>query len=136
MSEWGATLFSVLAIISAIVMLVSKHPMRMALGLVSVMLNLALVYGFLRVHILAVGQVLIYVGAVMVLMIYVIMLLDIRDVSIQRPVNKLIIPTIMCSFLMAGVILCYFIKSSAPSGIFTNQEIFSFTNFEYNLNKS
>ena len=38
----------------------------------------------LGVHVIAVFQVLIYVGAVMVFMVYVIMLLDVRDRSFTR----------------------------------------------------
>ena len=43
------------------------------------------IYGLLGVHFIAAFQVLIYVGAVMVFMVYVIMLLDPRDPSITQP---------------------------------------------------
>ncbi len=43
------------------------------------MLSLAGIYALLGVHVIAVFQVLIYVGAVMVFMVYVIMLIDVRD---------------------------------------------------------
>ena len=48
------------------------------------MLSLAGVYALLGVHVIAVFQVLIYVGAVMVFMVYAIMLLDVRDRSFTR----------------------------------------------------
>ena len=66
-------------------MLVLRHPMRVALALVATMLSLAGVYALLGVHVIAVFQVLIYVGAVMVFMVYVIMLLDVRDRSFVAP---------------------------------------------------
>ena len=57
------------AIAGAVLMLVLRHPMRVALALVATMLSLAGVYGMLGAHAIAVFQVLIYVGAVMVFMV-------------------------------------------------------------------
>ena len=74
-------LFAGTALAAAAAMLVLRHPMRVALALVVTMLSLAGVYALLGVHVIAVFQVLIYVGAVMVFMVYVIMLLDVRDRS-------------------------------------------------------
>ena len=70
--------------VGAALMLVLRHPMRVALALIATMLSLAGIYALLGVHVIAVFQVLIYVGAVMVFMVYVIMLLDVRDASFTR----------------------------------------------------
>ena len=51
-----------------LLMLVLRHPMRVALALAATMLSLAGVYALLGVHAIAIFQVLIYVGAVMVFM--------------------------------------------------------------------
>ena len=56
------------------------------------MLSLAGVYALLGVHVIAVFQVLIYVGAVMVFMVYAIMLLDVRDRSFTRRFSRLLVP--------------------------------------------
>ncbi len=56
------------------------------------MLSLAGVYAMLGVHVVAVFQVLIYVGAVMVFMVYVIMLLDLRDPSFLERYGRLLVP--------------------------------------------
>ena len=71
-------------------MLVLRHPMRVALALTATMLSLAGVYALLGVHVIAVFQVLIYVGAVMVFMVYAIMLLDVRDRSFTRRFSGLL----------------------------------------------
>ena len=71
-------LFAATAVVAAALMLVLRHPMRVALALVATMLSLAGVYALLGVHVIAVFQVLIYVGAVMVFMVYAIMLLDVH----------------------------------------------------------
>ena len=71
--------FVAAAVASALLMLLAHHPMRVALALVVSMLSLAAIYALLGAHAVAVFQVLIYVGAVMVFMVYVIMLIDVRD---------------------------------------------------------
>jgi NADH-quinone oxidoreductase subunit J len=58
---------------------VLRQPMRVAMALISTMVFLGGIYGLLGVHFIAAFQVLIYVGAVMVFMVYVIMLLEVRD---------------------------------------------------------
>ena len=80
------------ALASAAMMLVLRHPMRVAIALVSTMLSLAGVFAMLGAHAVAVFQVLIYVGAVMVFMVYVIMLLDVRDDSLARRYSWLLVP--------------------------------------------
>jgi len=64
---------------SAALMLVLRQPMRVAMALITTMLFLGAIYGLLGVHFIAAFQVLIYVGAVMVFMVYVIMLLEVRE---------------------------------------------------------
>ena len=85
-------LFAGTALLAAAAMLVMRHPMRVALALVVTMLALAGVYALLGVHVIAVFQVLIYVGAVMVFMVYVIMLLDVRDRSYSGKFSRLLVP--------------------------------------------
>ena len=80
------------ALLGAVLMLVLRHPMRVALALVATMLSLAGVYAMMGAHAVAVFQVLIYVGAVMVFMVYVIMLLDVRDDSLVRRYSWLLVP--------------------------------------------
>jgi NADH-quinone oxidoreductase subunit J len=80
------------ALAGAALMLVLRHPMRVALALVATMLSLAGVFAMLGAHAVAIFQVLIYVGAVMVFMVYVIMLLDVRDDSLARRYSWLAIP--------------------------------------------
>ena len=80
------------ALAGALLMLVLRHPMQVALALVATMLSLAGVYAMLGAHAIAIFQVLIYVGAVMVFMVYVIMLLDVRDASLARRFSWLLVP--------------------------------------------
>ena len=85
-------------------MLVLRHPMRVALALTATMLSLAGVYALLGVHVIAVFQVLIYVGAVMVFMVYAIMLLDVRDRSFTRRFSRLLLPGIAAALLFLAIL--------------------------------
>ena len=97
-------LFAGTALVAAALMLVLRHPMRVALALTATMLSLAGVYALLGVHVIAVFQVLIYVGAVMVFMVYAIMLLDVRDRSFTRRFSWLLIPGIAAALLFLAIL--------------------------------
>jgi NADH-quinone oxidoreductase subunit J len=83
-------IFGLGAIVGAVAMFFLRHPMRVALALIGTMLSLAAIYAQLGLHVIAVFQVLIYVGAVMVFMVYAIMLLDTRDRSFTERFSPLL----------------------------------------------
>jgi len=84
-----------------VLMLVARHPMRVAIALIGAMISLAGIYAILGVHVIAVFQVLIYVGAVMVFMVYVIMLLDVRDPSFLERYGRAVLPSVLLAGLLA-----------------------------------
>ena len=90
---------------AAALMIVLRHPMRVAMALISAMVFLGGVYGLLGVHFIAAFQVLIYVGAVMVFMVYVIMLLDVRDPSYTRRFSRLLVLGIAGAVTFVGVLV-------------------------------
>ena len=69
-------LFGLLAIISAVVFVTRKSPVAAALWLVSVMFSLAAIYVMLDAHFIGAIQVLVYAGAIMVVFLFVVMLLN------------------------------------------------------------
>jgi NADH-quinone oxidoreductase subunit J len=69
-------IFAVLALAGALNLLLQRHPINSALSLVVVMLSLAVLYWSLGAEFLAAAQVIVYSGAVMVLFVFVIMLLN------------------------------------------------------------
>jgi NADH-quinone oxidoreductase subunit J len=89
------------ALLGGVLMLVARHPMRVALALIGSMLSLAGIYAVLGVHVIAVFQVLIYVGAVMVFMVYVIMLLDVRDPSFLERYSGALLPSVSLAAAIA-----------------------------------
>lgn len=70
---------AVLAVASALMMVISKNTVNSALFLVLNMVSLAGLFLILKAQFLAVIQVLVYAGAIMVLFLFVIMLLNVDD---------------------------------------------------------
>jgi NADH-quinone oxidoreductase subunit J len=68
--------FAAIAVVCAINVVVQTHPISSALSLVGVMGSLAVLYLLLGAEFIAMAQVIVYAGAIMVLFIFVIMLLN------------------------------------------------------------
>jgi NADH-quinone oxidoreductase subunit J len=92
------------ALAAAVTMLFLREPMRVALALVTSMILLGGIYGLLGVHFVAAFQVLIYVGAVMVFIVYAIMLLERREVEVRR-YSRLVVPGIAGLVVLPGAIV-------------------------------
>jgi NADH-quinone oxidoreductase subunit J len=69
-------IFGALALGFALNLLFQRHPIDSALSLVVVMMSLAVLYWSLGAEFLAAAQVIVYSGAIMVLFVFVIMLLN------------------------------------------------------------
>jgi NADH-quinone oxidoreductase subunit J len=69
-------IFGALALAGALNLLLQRHPINSALSLVVVMMSLAVLYWSLGAEFLAAAQVIVYSGAIMVLFVFVIMLLN------------------------------------------------------------
>jgi NADH-quinone oxidoreductase subunit J len=67
---------AVLAIAGALVLIVAREPIHSALALVLVMISLAVLYLLLGAPFIAAVQIIVYAGAIMVLFVFVIMLLN------------------------------------------------------------
>ncbi|HLH05227.1 MAG TPA: NADH-quinone oxidoreductase subunit J [Bryobacteraceae bacterium] len=69
-------IFATIAVVSAVSLVLQKHPIASALSLIGVMGSLAVLYLLLGAEFIAMAQMFVYAGAVMVLFIFVIMLLN------------------------------------------------------------
>jgi len=78
-------LFAFIAVIFAINVVLQTHPIASALSLVGVMASLAILYLLLGGEFIAMAQIIVYAGAVMVLFIFVIMLLNAGSETASKP---------------------------------------------------
>jgi NADH-quinone oxidoreductase subunit J len=78
----GPLTFAILAlavVASALTVVVHPNPVKCAMALVVTLFLLAVIFVFLGAHMLAALQVIVYAGAIMVLFLFVIMLLNLSD---------------------------------------------------------
>jgi NADH-quinone oxidoreductase subunit J len=69
-------LFGIIAVVSALLFVTRKSPVAAAMWLVSTMFALAAMYVMMDAHFIGAIQVLVYAGAIMVVFLFVIMLLN------------------------------------------------------------
>ncbi len=96
---------ALLCVILALGVIFNKSPIGSAICLIGMMLGLAGVFALQHAHFLAILQVIIYAGAIMVLFMFVIMLLNLKgDDTIwkARPRNKFL--SILTGLLGVGIL--------------------------------
>ncbi|MHB8059079.1 MAG: NADH-quinone oxidoreductase subunit J family protein [Desulfuromonadaceae bacterium] len=110
-------IITLVAIISAILVVTCKNPINSALSLIMTFFCLATYYVMLDAPFMAAVQVMVYAGAIMVLMLFTIMLLNIRVDASKKHSHKLIIGSIIGFFTLLNLIYVV-VKSRAalPTG--------------------
>lgn len=83
------SVFSFLAVLFAVFTIGSKSPVASAFSLVMVLFNVAAIFAIQEAHFAAAIQILVYAGAIMVLFLFVVMLLNIESVPLDFPMSKL-----------------------------------------------
>ena len=114
--------FSFIAIFSALMVITMRNPLTSALYLVLCFFALAGFYVMLDMQFLAAMQILVYAGAIMVLIVLVIMLLNISRIkNMKSDLHQKIIGVLISLILFVEII--FFIINGAQkktTGIFTH----------------
>jgi len=88
-----------LAVAGAVTLIWAKEPIHSALSLILVMLALAVLYLLLGAPFIAAVQIIVYAGAIMVLFVFVIMLLN-AGVEERTNFSRLAVPGAVLAFLL------------------------------------
>src|ERR1700753_1045273 len=94
--------FALICVAGAVNLLVQRHPINSALSLVVVMASLALIYLLLGAEFVAAVPVIVYAGAIMVLFVFVIMLLNAGAEERTRGSRMALIVGVPGVILLAG----------------------------------
>lgn len=86
-------LFGALAIGCALAVVAQRNPLYSAISLIGVFISLACLYVMLAAPFIAAVQVIVYAGAIMVLVVFVIMLLNVETEERRRGRLKFLVPT-------------------------------------------
>lgn len=109
-------LFAGMAIGCAISMVVQRNPLYGAISLIGVFISLACLYVTLAAPFIAAVQVIVYAGAIMVLVVFVIMLLNVEDEERQPLRLRSLVPIAigLASILFAETAFIIFFVHSSP----------------------
>src|SRR3982750_2438800 len=92
-------LFAGMAIGCAISMIAQRNPLYSAISLIGVFISLACLYVMLAAPFIAAVQVIVYTGAIMVLVVFVIMLLNVEEEERHPLRQRILIPVILSAIL-------------------------------------
>ncbi|MBV9211389.1 MAG: NADH-quinone oxidoreductase subunit J [Acidobacteria bacterium] len=95
-------LFGGLAIGCAVSMVVQRNPLYSAISLIGVFISLACIYVTLAAPFIAAVQVIVYAGAIMVLVVFVIMLLNVEEEERRNLKLRYLVPA---AVLMAALFI-------------------------------
>src|SRR2546423_3920431 len=115
-------LFAGMAIGCAISMVVQRNPLYGAISLIGVFISLACLYVTLAAPFIAAVQVIVYAGAIMVLVVFVIMLLNVEDEERQPMRLRSLVPIAigLAAILFAETAFIIFFVHSSPGTPTTN----------------
>ena len=102
------------AVISSILVVTCRNPINSALSLVMTFFCLATFYVMLDAPFMAVTQVIVYAGAIMVLIIFVIMLLNVRTETVKRSSHAVLSGVVIGLFVLFQS--CWFLIKGSMSG--------------------
>jgi NADH-quinone oxidoreductase subunit J len=116
---------AVVAIVSTVLVITQTNAVHALLYLVVSLLSVAVIFFVLGAHFVAALEVVIYAGAIMVLFIFVIMMLNINTESSKKE-EKLITPAIwigpgILTLILLGEFI--FVLASGNNQIFRTQEV-------------
>lgn len=107
--------FAAIAVACGINLVVQTHPISSALSLVGVMCSLAVLYLLLGGEFIAAVQLIVYAGAIMVLFVFTIMLLN---AGAERKQKKRLMANWLAVPLLFGFlgVIAYVIQARMPQG--------------------
>lgn len=111
-------LFGLIAIASALAFVTRKSPVAAALWLVNTMFSLAALYVMLDAHFIGAIQVLVYAGAIMVVFLFVVMLLNLGhpdEISDLRGKWGRLLAGLLGLAILAQIIVL--LRSPAPASL-------------------
>ncbi len=115
---------SLIAVVSAIMVITCKNPINSALSLIMTFFCLATYYVMMDAPFLAAVQVMVYAGAIMVLIVFTIMLLNIRVNASKNTAHNIILGCIIGFFTLINTAFMLFKSRAAlPNGPLTGEII-------------
>ncbi len=110
-------LFSVLTILGALLLVVNRNAVNGAMFMIISLIGMAALFLLLEAYFLFILQILVYAGAVMVLFLFIVMLIDVEKGPKTRPDGLTIAASIVGLALLLLGIIAVFTTDSATSAL-------------------
>lgn len=107
-------LFGAIAIAGAVGMLLQKHPIQASLSLAVTFLAIGGIFAGLDAHFLAVIQVIVYTGLIQVLIIYTVMLMDLREDDLRRRIHVSRVAGVLSGLVLLGLVTFAAWRGASP----------------------
>jgi NADH-quinone oxidoreductase subunit J len=101
------------AILSGILVITRSNPVHSALALILTLLSLAGLYLMLYAPFVAGVQIILYVGGIMVLFLFVIMLVNLERSEKEKQFNQQWIPGVLAAIALGGLFVSIYLKGSS-----------------------
>ena len=118
-------LLAIVATGTGLMVVVAKNPIHSAMSLVACFVQISALFVLLGSPFLAVIQLSVYVGAIMVLFLFVIMMLDMREEARTRFHHKGVVATVIVLLCLAGEIIYLLIHSARLHTIMAPERLLS-----------
>jgi NADH-quinone oxidoreductase subunit J len=107
-----------LTVVAAVSVILQRNPIYSALGLIVVLCSLAGIFLLLYAQFIAVIQIIVYAGAIMVLFVFVIMLLNVREEESRTDrlkYLKWLAPPLFLALVAEVLVVIRFVNSTPPA---------------------
>jgi len=118
-------IFAVIAVIAAVSVVTSRSPVHSTLFLIVTLLQVAAIFILLRSPFLAAVQVFVYVGAVMVLFLFAVLVLGVGNETFSTRFHGQAIPAVvaLCALFLVSGLLMFSGSGTVPGAPFKEEAL-------------
>ena len=108
-------ILSVLTLFGALGTIMSKNPVHSVIYLIVTFFSISAHYILLNAQFLAAVNIIVYAGAIMVLFLFVIMFLNMREEADEMKNNKIITSAIVTAVVLGGILVIFLRRADRES---------------------
>jgi NADH-ubiquinone oxidoreductase chain 6 len=132
-SYLGLTILEFIIIILAILVIISRNPIVSVLYLIGLFLSIAVYLITIGLNFIGLSYLLVYIGAVSILFLFILMLIDIRISELQTNTNNSIFLGLFIGILYYNIIINNLNTNNILFNIYELNEINNIKNTFYNI---
>ena len=124
LSGWIFAGFALLVIVRAICVVLARNPIHSALFLLVTFLMVAGIFFLQSAEFVGAVQILVYAGGIMVLFLFVIMLVNVQQLSQADPYQKQIVAAVVLGFVLNVLFDAQLVMEPLSGGAAFNADVF------------